>query len=217
MSPKTHVLLISTAAALLSLLNGCSLLPKWKINQKTVPAAYVKTVQDLEAEKQAALFISQSIIAPEYLIPVAKSLSLSIGLPAVAFAAPHSVAGASQVSAKTNLVISHVQDARQKQDDFLNKYQGKTIEGTGFDVLAPAGGLGILGIIALLVFVPGSLSVLFWIIARLRGTVRTVATGIENFKAANPTVVQDLNNSLSKAMDEVHKKIVDEVKAKANL
>lgn len=208
---------IITAALLFPLLNGCALLPSWRVNQKKVPAPYVKTAKDLESERQSALLISEGMREPAALIPVAKSLSRSLGAPTVPIVARDIAEQSILAVSGTSEVVKHVQQARQKQDDFLNKYQGQIIDHTGIDLFAPAGGLGIIGIVALLVFVPGSLSVLLWIIARLRGTVRTVATGIENFKAAHPEIKEEINTTLSKAMDEVHKKIVEETKVKNNL
>jgi hypothetical protein len=189
-------------------LAGCFSAPQWRVAQAKVPEPIVKSEKQIEAERQAADLIARKIETPVELKPVAQELSSSLGEPIKDSPKAPDVALAG---------LREGQLRQQAQITQLNqrllKFQGKEIEGTGINLFAPATSLGVVGLIAACIFVPGFLTFVLFFIRRLFATIRVLVSKIQDFESVEPDAAAKLKDSLSRGMDEAHKAIVRSVKA----
>lgn len=197
-------------------LTGCMHL---RIFQKKVPTDTEKPSVQVEGEKRAAELI-QLISAPPVAHPevaivavheVATGLSNSLGKPLIPV----------KLEDQTN-IINELRSgilAKEKQLEgwkaYGRKYGGMTIEGTGFDIGPLLGTGGLLGVIALCIFVPGFGFVILRVVPVLWGMVRRMATGIEAYSTALPAEGAKLKHAfLGRTMNEIDKRVVDGRKKK---
>lgn len=194
-------------------LSGCALLPELRVFQKKLPPP-VEQSKVTEGQRQAADYIAKKIEKPEELKPVAQELATSLGTPV------EPVVDTGDIKADSEKIVETLRaenaDLRkriEKQAAWLREYQGAKLEGTGFNLTGPLGFLGFFGIIALVVFVPGTLTAAFFVIRRLRSTVQVVSQSIEEFKVDNPAAAEDLKeNYLYPNTDRAHRKVIDREK-----
>ena len=198
------------------LLSGCSLLPSFVVGKKSVPAPVVKAASLVEVEKQTARLIADHIETPVELIKPARELSNSLGQPDKPLDDKNLPKAANTVVEK--IVKENTQLHREvaKQTKFLSTYAGHKIEDTGFDIGGLLSGTGVLGVIALVIFVPGALTILLTIIHRLRATLTHVVTAVEQYRVENPKAVEGLEDWARERMDQVNKTIIDKVRAKVD-
>lgn len=193
-------------------LAGCLHAPEWRVAQAKVPEPIVKSEKQIEAERQAADLIARKIETPVELKPVAQELSSSLGEPK----AP--IKDTPKAPDEALEALRAGQRKQQEQITQLNrrlsKFQGKEIEGTGVDLFAPTTALGVVGLIAACIFVPGFLTFVLFFIRRLFATIRVLVSKIQEFEAEEPEAAAKLKNSLSRGMDSAHKAMVRSVKAK---
>ena len=197
------------------LLSGCSLLPEARVFQKKVPVEEVSP-EILEGQRQGAKYIEQVSASPgddpakkiEDIHRVAVPLSSSLGEPKKI----------TTVDDRDNVIaaLKKANLAEQKKAEdwkkFANKYGGKEIEGTGVDLAAPGAFLGTATIVALFIFVPGTLSVALFVIRRLRLTLQQTVKSVEEFSAENPDAAEKLRRYQSSNLDRDEKKIISQVK-----
>ena len=205
----------AVALTSLLLLTGCSFLPEVRVFQKKVPIEAVSP-DVLEGQRQGAEYIEQKSASPgadpvktiEEIHAVAAPLSASLGEPA------------KKVSANDKeAVIASLKKAllaeQKKADDwkkFSQKYGGAQLEGTGIDLAAPGALLGVGTLLALFIFVPGTLSVALFVMRRLRLTLQQTVKSVEEFAAENPEAAQKLKAYQSSNLDRAEKAIVKQVK-----
>lgn len=187
--------------------SGCTL-PQWRVFQAKVPAPLAKPLDQTEFERRAAELLARRIEKPEALKPVAQQLSASLGAPAKPITEP-------DVEKASALSVDELQRGMAKmqaQLALLNRrlatYQGKEIEGTGFNLAGPTGLLSIAGIVALCIFVPGFLTFVLFVIRRLRGTIQQMAQAVEEYQVERPAEGRELKEWFSSAMDRGAKAIV---------
>jgi hypothetical protein len=194
------------------LLGACSV-PQMRVFQQEVPKPTEKSQQQIEAERSAADLLARKVTEPAEMIPVAQKLSDSLGVPT------HPIAYEDLNKARGDALDRLLKGMIKEQNDALelnrklDKYDGKKIEGTGFNMFGVAVSGPILIIIALCIFFPGTITVIFWILRRVRGTLVSTVQGIQNFKEENPEVAKALNNALKGAQDEAHKVLVKKIKS----
>jgi hypothetical protein len=197
--------------SILMMLSGCLATPQWRVGQATVPIPIVKTEKQVEAERQAADLLARKIQEPAELKPVAVGLSASLGEPKVPLKDTPQAPDKAVEALKQGLLLQQEQLAVLNKK--LAKYQGKEVEDTGLNLFAPTTGLGLIGLIAACIFVPGFLTFVIFLIRRLFATIRVLVTKIQAFEAEEPVAAKKLKDSLSRGMDSQHKDIVRSVKA----
>jgi hypothetical protein len=100
------------------------------------------------------------------------------------------------------------------QQKFHAEFQGKTVEGTGFDLFPLGGSVGLVALVALGIFCPGFLTVAFFIIKRLRATLGTVVNSIESHEQTAPAEMAALKAKIkSNMVDPIKKKLIKSLKA----
>lgn len=196
---------------------GCSALPSWRIFQKKIdPKLVEKPDKQVEAERQAAKYIVLKSAAPfgnpvtqlEEIHSVAVPLSASLGEPAQVIV----VQDKDSIIAALHAGMIAEQKKTEAWKAFATKYAGKEIEGTGVDLAPWGGGLGLIGLLAACILVPGFGTLVLFVIKRLRGTVQQISQGVEEYAAANPAAAADLKQKLRGTMDLAHQAIVDREK-----
>ena len=203
---------VGVVCAALLLQTGCQI-PQWRIFQAKVdPKLAEKPPPQVEAERQAAKYIEQksrSLDAdPAQQISdihdVAAPLSQSLGEP-----------GKRVTIEDKDAIIARLQRQlaeQQKRDDkwraFARKYAYTELEGTGVNLFEPGLGLGLIGLMAACILIPGFGSLVLFVIKRLRGTVQQIAQSVEEYKIEHPDEAAELEEYLSSAMDTPAKAIV---------
>jgi hypothetical protein len=187
--------------------------PQWRVFQKKIdPEMSATPPAQVEGQKRAAAYIrertappvSDPVQAVSDVHAVAENLSASLGEP------EHPVK-----SDDREIVLSSLRDGlrdKEKQLDawkaFARKYADKPIEGTGINLAGPAGLIGLVGIAAACVLVPG----LGWAVLRLvpvlwSGLARA-AGALESAAQKAPEVIAEVKKSLpQKEKDPVRKLI----------
>lgn len=192
------------------LLPGCLSVPEWRVFEKEVPEPTTVQPETLEAWRQAADFAERKVEEPAEATYVLDALTSSMGAPERPTDDYEAI-----VQANTEAYRSYQAELR-KINDFLRDYQGKEIEGTGLNLAAPLGGIGLIGIIAACVFIPGFATFLFWIIKRVwsntRGALSATVNAIEQFKQERPDEAALLLQNLSSKMDAAHKAVVRKIR-----
>lgn len=200
--------------AVLGLLSGCtSLLPKWTIFQKEVPAPIVKPVKQIEAERQTADYIARVVEKPPELKPLAVSLSESLGHPEKPLVGAIDDVETRMVKAWEKVLLQD-QQQRESLDSLLAKYGGKKIEGTGYNVFGfTMSGAVIILVILVILFPP--IGIILWsVFKRLSGALASTVKGVSNYIKENPESGQKLKGYLKDTQDLAHKKIISKVKLK---
>lgn len=195
------------------LLTACTV-PQWRVAQAKVPEPLQKPAKQVEGERQAADFVARTITAPAETIPVAQKLSASLGVPDKPIVATDLNQGRDEALLALLKGMQQQQDALAKLNAQLAKYEGKKIEGTGVNVFGFAVSLPVLGMIALCIFCPGAIGVLFWLLKKARGALTATVQGVQNFKEENPQAAKAINTALNGAQDEAHKLLVKKIKSK---
>lgn len=201
-------------------LSGCNALPEIRLFQKKVPENIAeKPPAQVEAERAAAAYIvkrtTPPVPDPEVAVvdvhSAAQPLSASLGEPKKEVtAAPDN---RDWVIAQLRQGILEEQKKTEQWKVFAKQYAGTKLEGTGFNITSWLGGFGFIAFIAALIFVPGLFTFVLFIIKRLRGTIRSMAQGIEEFQAAEPKAAKELKEYLADTMDRTHKVVVKQEKA----
>lgn len=192
-------------------LTGCKT-PQWRIFQAKVPDPIVKQDVQIEAERAAADLVARIITAPAEAIPVAQKLSESLGVP------ESPIVQTKPTKARDEALEGLREGMQQQQQDLsdlnerLAKYDGKKIEGTGVNMFGFAVSLPVLGLIALAIFCPSAIGVMWWIIKKTKGALVATIKGVQDFKDDNPTAVESLNSALASTQDAAHKSLIKKLK-----
>lgn len=185
-------------------------MPEVRVAQKKTPDPVVVTPAQREAWRQGADYLEKTVKEPEDSVAVAGALSDSLGAPEYPSEDP--------VYVQDNLYSVYKTEQRKYRgvNEFLEKYQGTKLEGTGINLAAPISVSGVFIIIALCVFVPGFAGFAFWVIRRVfattRGALGATIQAVEDYKTEHPAEAQDLLMQLSKRMDGTHKSLVRKLK-----
>lgn len=195
---------------LLLALCGCS---TFRVFQSKVPIPVEKREPQLEAERSAADLIARRIETPVELIPVANSLSRSLGAPKLSLADMPKltpIAAANIANADLRKGILDLQDQLRTTNTKLAALQGKEIEGTGFSLLGPGVGTIVIGLIVLGVIFPPAFTIMGIMYRRLKQTTGMIVEQIDSASKAPETqeAVAALKTELAKKMDLSHKKVV---------
>lgn len=193
---------------------GCNA-PQWRVFQSKVPAPLAKSAVQVEAERAGADLVARTIEKPVELVPVAQKLSESLGAP------EHPITQSKPIKARGEALDGLNDGIKESQrqlvllNEKLSKVDGAKIEGTGVNVFGFAVSLPIIGLIALCIFFPSTIGVLWWLLKKSKGALVATIKGVQDFKDSQPVpeVVTELNASLSKKMDDSHKKLVKKIKA----
>jgi hypothetical protein len=190
--------------------SGCS---TFKVFQSKVPAPILKQENQLEAERSAADLIARRIETPVELIPVAQSLSMSLGAPKLSLADMPKltpIAASNIANADLRKGILDLQAQLSRTNAKLTALQGKEIEGTGFSLLGPGAGVFVVGLIVLGVVFPPAFTIMAIMFRRLKQTAGMVVEQIDIAAKAPETqeAVAAMKDQLAKKMDISHKKIV---------
>lgn len=201
-------------------------MPGPRVFQKEVPEPERVTPEQREAWAQGAAWLESSLTHPDYVsasgtiaedeeserrtgvehpeeaLTVAKSLSNSIGAPKDPEVNPWKIVASLQDQ------LAEEKERNEKLMDFLDKYQGKDIEGTGFSIYGLTTMGSIILIILLGVFCPGVLFVALKVIWSLRKTVQGIASGVESMADVSPEVVAKIKDVISKNLNRDEKAIV---------
>jgi hypothetical protein len=191
--------------ALSILLSGCSLLPEIRVGQAKVPSVPEEHPMKAEGERQAGEYLATTVV-DEPQRDVAVALSTSLGVPKATVIEPDKIV--------TNLRKGQIRDreVQQKFEDKIEKYAGKDIEDTGWNITGSLGGLGMIAIIAACIFIPGFGSLMLFVFRRLRNTTKQLVSGISNFETADPEGAAKLKDYLSKNMDRSQKLLIRKLK-----
>lgn len=203
---------VRTAVLVLCLgVTGCQL-SQWRVFQSKVPEPLQKPAVQVEAERQSADWLAKTVSAPPEAVPVAQKLAASLGEPEHPIAAKTPQIGSNEALTQLTIGIVEAQRLRDDLNEKLAKYEGKKIEGTGFNVFGLSMSLPVLGVIAALIFFPGvAIPLLASTLKRVRGTLAAVVQGVQDYKDGKET---DLDTALSKRMDAAHKMQIKKVNAK---
>ncbi len=174
--------------------------------QDKVPPPVIDTPQKLEAQRQAADLIARKIETPVELIPVAQSLSHSLGSPGKSlvdvkvFDLPKA---ARQADGDLQQGIKDMQEQLRQVNLRLAKLQGKEVEGTGFSVLGPGMATLVIGLIVLGVAFPPAFTVMLIIFRRMRAAAGIVVNKIEEaskdpeLKGAMSTLKENIGEAIN--------------------
>lgn len=200
------------AITLCLFLAGCQL-PQWRVFQAKVPEPIVKPAKTIEVERQAADLLAKRIEKPVELIPVARQLSSSLGVPERPIEAE--TADAAEISVKAlEKALLNQQNQIKELNQVLEKNAGKPVEGTGINVFGVSFGLGAVGLIVLCFMFPPIGLVLWHIFTRLSGALTSTAKGISNYIKDHPDSGEQLKDYLAQTQDAAHKAIISKIKAK---
>lgn len=203
-------LLLAILAALC--LPGCLSMPELRVGQRETPEPLTVTPAQREAWRQGADYAARTAAGPVETVYVLDALTSSLGAPVEPSDDPDRIAAAL-------LEAYRRQEAdRARLNAFLDRYQGTKLEGTGFNLAAPAGLLAGAAVVAVLVLVPGAASLAFMVGrrgARLAGqTLAATVRAIDDFKAAAPDQRAALNTLLDRHQDAAHKRHVAALKTR---
>ena len=193
---------------------GC-IMPEARVFQKKVPIEQASP-EILEGQRQGAEYIEQKSASPgadpvktiEEIHAVAAPLSASLGEPAKKI----TVDDSEVVIASLKKALLAEQKRADDWEKFSQKYAGTQLEGTGIDLATPGVFLGIGTLIALFIFVPGTLSVALFVMRRLRLTLQQTVKSVEEFAAENPEAAVSLKARQSSNLDRAEKALVAQVK-----
>ena len=193
---------------------GC-IMPEARVFQKKVPVEQASP-EILEGQRQGAEYIEQKSASPgadpvktiEEIHAVAAPLSASLGEPAKKI----TVDDSEVVIASLKKALLAEQKRADDWEKFSQKYAGTQLEGTGIDLATPGVFLGIGTLIALFIFVPGTLSVALFVMRRLRLTLQQTVKSVEEFAAENPEAAVSLKARQSSNLDRAEKALVAQVK-----
>ncbi len=224
MHPRIHSFFALGVALVLA---GCALLPEMRVFQKTVDPRMAETPPaTLEGQKQAAEYIEMRSAPPPTDGPVtpvptapqtareaemkaaladihtvAASLSASLGEPKEAVTLEDKAA-----------VIAALRDGLLAKDaqleawkEFARKYAGKPIEDTGINLAGPAGFIGLVGIVAACIFVPGFGWLLLRLLPVLWAALKRAAGAVEAIARRAPEAVAEMKAALPQKEDGARK------------
>jgi hypothetical protein len=198
------------------LLSGCKT-PQLRIFQSKVPAPISKPAAQVEGERQAADYVARTITAPAESVPVAQKLSASLGEP------EHRIEAKTPEKGSNEAIKSLADGLKENQgqlvllNERLSKVDGKKIEGTGFNMFGFAVSLPVLGLIALAIFCPSSIGVMWWLLKKTKGALVATIQGVQDFKESNPDIAVKLNTALAATQDAAHKATISIIKQKFNI
>lgn len=195
--------------------SGCSLLPEVRVFQKTVPVDTTPAAV-IEGQRQGAKFIALKSASPgpdpaktiSEIHQVAVPLSDSLGEPEKKV----TLEDKDKVIASLKDAVLAEQKKAADWKKFSQKYAGRELEGTGVDLAAPGALLGVATIVALFIFVPGTLTVALFFIRRLRLTLQNTVKSVQEFAEENPEAGAKLLARQSSNLDRAEKKLIGQVK-----
>lgn len=188
-----------------SFVPSCALLPEHRIGQKAVPAPVAKSPQQIEAERQAAEYLTHVDMDPPEAEQVADGLSESLGKPGKPLPTANKQEikdSAAEALKALNVGMTKMQKQIDAQNKFLSKYAGTKLEGTGFDLMGPGMIAIVIGLIALGVLCPPALTVMFFILRRVKAAAGIVVSEVEN-ASKEPELqaaVSKIKNNVATAM-----------------
>lgn len=189
---------------------GCTAM---RLFQSKVPAPIVKNDKQIEAERQGADLLARKILTPVELIPVAASLSASLGKPLFSLADQSNfIIEKASSHANEDLLAGIV--IQQKQLATLNTkltvLQGKSVDDTGISILGPGMVTIIIGLIILGVVFPPAFTLVGIAYRRLKQTSSMIVDQIDAAAKEPETAaaVAAIKDELKGKMDLVHKKVV---------
>jgi uncharacterized membrane protein len=185
------------------LVSGCSI-PEVKLGEKEVPAPNMVTQETRYAWAQAADWIEKDYQTghpdPEVGQDVASTLSISLGPPLYLEDNPK------KIIKTLNQNREDEADAREKTRDFLQKHQGKTIEGTGIDLLGWVDGYWVVVLVIAIIILMGGGPILVMVVNRVRVTLIQTVRAIERMKQEDPAAAAVYERIASEVMDDSHKR-----------
>jgi len=192
---------------LLTLLFSACQFPSWRVGEKKIPPPLVDKPKLIEGRRVAAQIIAERIETPAELKPLALALATSLGTPEKP---AETIQQARKALTKGEAEKTKDENAQQK---FHTEFQGKTVEGTGFDLFPLGGGVGLVALVALGIFCPGFLTAAFFVIKRLRTTLGTIVNSIESHEQTAPAEMAALKAKIqSNMVDPIKKKLIKSLK-----
>lgn len=213
MNSRPSFTFLATVAVLIMLAVTSCGLPQWRIFQAKIdPKLAEKPGAQIEAERQAAVFIrdTSATLAADPARQVAKihavavPLANSLGEPLQAVRADDS----DRIIAELRAGKLAEQEKAEKWKAFAQKYAGKPIEDTGINLAGPAGLVGLVLVVAACVACPAIGFALLRVIPVLWGYFRRTTEAIGEFAASHPDAGEKLAAKLSTKMDAAHKRLV---------
>ena len=181
---------------ILLLLGSCT---SMRVFQEKVPEPIQKTDSHINEEKRGAYYLAINTTHENKV--VADALSRSLGTPTTIKENPNEIA--ETLFAETSAYENGMDALNTK----LENYQGKEIEGTGWNIMPLFSGVGIILIVVLLVLFPSLITLLFFVLKRTRGALGNIVTGIKEFSDNDPNKAKDLNELLERKLDRAEKKL----------
>lgn len=209
-------MLRTTIVTALFLLTSCTV-PSIRVGEKKVPSPNDVTTEQREAWAQGAQWIYTDYIAghpePEEGIKVSRSLTTSIGTPVTPQTSPTKVTRA--LDRQTRDEASRKSDL----DNFLRTHEGKTIEGTGINILGFTGSYWFWFAVVVVIVISGGGPIVIMVIRNLHSTLIATVSAVEQLKRKNPQAAKEFQEIASKVMDTKHKKVirVEKVAAKKQM
>jgi len=199
-----------TAVALAAclMLAGCSV-PQWRIFQAKVPTETGRTDAQAEGEKRAAAYIearsrppvADPVEAVTDIHTVAAPLSASLGPPS----RPITTDDREAVIAGLQKALAAKEAELEKWRAFARKHGGRTIEGTGINILPFVGTGGFIALIVLIVLFPPLGYLLVRVLPVLWSALRSIARGVETVAVKAPGAAKAVKSELSRVMDRSEK------------
>ena len=172
------------------LLTSCG---TFRVGEKSVPDPVKKTQQHKEVEKQSAYYLATHTTDENKV--VADVLSRSIGTP------KKKENKSSVLESELFQHIGNFESRTIELNDELESYSGKTIEGTGINLLPFFSSFGVVAIVALLILFPSATTILFFVLRRTRTAFANVVEGIQEFAKDDPEHSKHLDELLEKKLD----------------
>jgi hypothetical protein len=195
------------------LVAGCQV-PQWRVFQAKVPAPIAKDAGQIETDRRAADLVARTIETPVVLKPVAAALSQSLGQPENPIQTKDLASASQAATEEVRRSIVAMEEQIANQTVLLAKFEGKAIEGTGFNLFGIGSTAALVGLAALCVGCPSIITFLFFMLRRMRGALTATVAGVQAFKDENPEVADALRTELEKAHDAGHKTLIRELKTK---
>ena len=177
-----------------------------RVWQAKVPDPVTITEQQREPWAQAAGWIEVDYAKghpdPVEGQKVATALSTSIGSPSTP------AKSVDQLIKDLERARAQIRSQQAQIESFLHRQQGRTVEGSGFNLLGFTSSYWVwVGGLAVFLWLGGG-PILIMVIRRTRNTLRATIKAIEETRRVNPQAVAVFENQASKVMDASNKKLV---------
>lgn len=197
-------------------LAGCAM-PQWRVFQSRVPQETGRTEAQAEGEKRAAAYIversrppvADPVNAVADIHTVAAPLSASLGPPSKAI----TVEDRAEVIAGLQAALAAKEAELEKWRAFARRHGGRTIEGTGFNLLPFVGTGGLIAVIALCILFPTVGYLLLRVLPLLWRMVRSMIQGVETIVAKAPAAGRVVQAEFRHVMDKDEKAVIKILKA----